>query len=67
MARDHSGGATLTAEEAALVERVRRKRLAEDGCPQERIPDGQTTLDDHPPSQVPEAEEPGLIDSMKGM
>ncbi|XYD09891.1 hypothetical protein R1A27_04900 [Methylobacterium sp. NMS12] len=67
MARDHSGGATLTAEEAALVGRVRRKRGAEDGCSQERIPDGQTTLDDHSPSRVPEAEEPGLIDSMKGM
>lgn len=67
MGRDHSGGATLTPEEAALVERVRNKRLAEDGCPQERAPDGQTTLDDHSPGHVPEAEEPSLIDSMKGM
>jgi len=67
MARDHSGDATLTSEEAALVERVRNKRLAEDGCPQERTPDGQTELDDHPPGLVPEAEEPGVIDAMKGM
>ena len=67
MARDHSGGATLTSEEAAAVERVRKKRLAENGCPENQIPDGQTTLDDHTPGHVPEAEEPGLIDSNRGM
>ena len=57
----------MTLAEAALVERVRRKQLAEDGCPQERIPDGNTALDDRSPDRVPENEEPGLIDSMKGM
>lgn len=67
MARDHSGGATLTPEEAAVLERVRRKRLAEDGCPQERLPDRQASHDDRSADQVPENEEPGLIDSMKGM
>jgi hypothetical protein len=67
MARDHSGDATLISEEAALVERVRRKRLGEDGCPQERTPDGQTTRNCPSPAHVPEGEEPGLIDSMKGM
>ncbi|MCJ2073237.1 hypothetical protein MKK75_31385 [Methylobacterium sp. J-030] len=67
MARDHSGGATLTPEEAASVERVRRKRLAEDGCPEERVPAGKTTGDDHAHDDVPESEEPGLIESMRGM
>ena len=67
MARDHSGGATLTPEEAALVERVRNKRLAEDGCPQARTPDGKVAPDDHSLEHVPEAEEPGLIGSIKGM
>lgn len=67
MARDHSGDATLTPEEAAHVERVRGKRLAEDGYPQERMPDGTTTLEDHSLGDVPEGEEPGLIGSMKGM
>lgn len=66
MARDHSGGATLTPEEAAVVERVRRKRLAEDGCPQDRVPDGATALEDRPTGIVSEDEETGLIDPLKG-
>lgn len=66
MARDHSGGATLTPEEAAVVERVRRKRLAEDGCPEDRASDGETTLEDQPTGIVSEDEETGLIVPLKG-
>lgn len=67
MTRDESGGTTLTPEEIAAATRVGRKQLAEDGCPQDRIPEAQNASEKAKPRTVPESEEPGLIDSMKGM
>lgn len=65
MARDYSGGATLTPEETASAERIRKKRLGEDGCPQDRDPGAAPAA--HRTSSVPEEEDPDLIESMRGM
>lgn len=63
MARDESGAATPTPEETTAYERAARKRLGEDGCPENR-PVKQETQQ---AQDVPENEQPGLIASMKGM
>ncbi|MCJ2023273.1 hypothetical protein [Methylobacterium sp. J-067] len=67
MTRDESGGTTLTSEEIAAAKRAGRKQLAEDGCPEDRIPGAQNAGEKAKPRAVPESEKPGLIDSMKGM
>lgn len=67
MARDHSRSATLSPEELAAAERAGRKRLGEDGCPEERQQPGTPPADREPDDTVPENERPDFIDSMRGM
>lgn len=67
MTRDDSGSAALSPEEVAAGERAGRKRLGEDGRPEDRGPPVKPQADRTPPGTIPESEEPGLIDSLKGM
>jgi hypothetical protein len=67
MARDQSGGATPSAAELAAGDRMRRKRLGEDGCPQDRPADQEARDGEQPTSEKPENEQPGFIDEMRGM
>ncbi len=67
MTRDQSGSATFSPEELAAGERAGRKRLGENGCPEDRPASAEPPADQKPDVTVPESEEPGLIDSMKGM
>lgn len=68
MARDHSGGPSMTDAEAAARERAGRKRLAEDGCPQDRqadrTPRGQGR--DRPTGTASEDRETGAVDPPDG-
>ncbi|MCJ2069617.1 hypothetical protein MKK75_12595 [Methylobacterium sp. J-030] len=66
LARDESGGATLTPEEAARVERVRKKRLGADGCPEDQAPSEAAKPQNRPTGIVSEDEETGLNDPLKG-
>lgn len=67
MTRDDSGSAALSPEERAAGERAGRKRLGEDGRPEDRRSPAGPRTDDKSERAVPEAEEPGLIGSLKGM
>lgn len=67
MARDHSGSATFSPEELAAGERAGRKRLGEDGCPEDRQQPVTPPADKQPDDTVPENEQPGFIDAMRGM
>jgi hypothetical protein len=67
MARDRSGSAILSSDELAAGERAGRKRLGRNGCPEDQQPSVKPPADEATDNAVPENEEPGLIESMRGM
>ncbi|QGY05932.1 hypothetical protein MMSR116_31590 [Methylobacterium mesophilicum SR1.6/6] len=67
MADEQNGAKPSSTQDVAASENASKTRLVEDGGPSEQsqVPDAAT--DDQTPDTVPEAEKPGLVDSVKGM
>ncbi|KQS52878.1 hypothetical protein ASG32_31835 [Methylobacterium sp. Leaf361] len=67
MADEQNGAKPPSTEDVAVRENASKTRLIEDGGPSEQPQVLDSATDDQTAGTVPEAEEPGLVDSMKGM
>lgn len=67
MADEQNGTTAPSIREVAVRENASKARLIADGGPSKQSQVATAASDDHAADTVPEAEEPGLVDSMKGM
>ena len=67
MADEQNGAKPQSTEEVAVRENASKTRLIQDGGPSEQSEVATAASDDHAADTVPEAEEPGLVESVKGM
>jgi hypothetical protein len=67
MADEHNGAKPPSTEDVAIREKASKTRLIEDGGPSEPSQVADAASDDQAADTVPEAEEPGLVNSVKGI
>ncbi|MBN4097877.1 MULTISPECIES: hypothetical protein [Methylobacterium] len=67
MADEQNGAKPPSMEEVTVRENASKTRLIEDGGPSEQSHVADAASDDQAADTVPEAEEPGLVNSVRGM